>query len=63
MQASGIIISIRPEHARNIMAGRKTVELRRRFPASVLHGTTMLIYSSTPERALVGAVRIGRCIE
>ena len=32
MQTSEIIISIRPEHVRNIMAGRKTVELRRRFP-------------------------------
>ena len=27
-----IIISVHPEHARNIMAGKKTVELRRRFP-------------------------------
>jgi hypothetical protein len=31
MEARGIIMSIRPEHAFDIMSGRKTVELRRRF--------------------------------
>ena len=33
MVATGdiIIISVKPEHARNIIVGRKTVELRRRF--------------------------------
>ena len=58
MQTSDIIISIRPEHVHNIMAGRKTVELRRRFPESVVMGGLMLIYSSSPEKALVGAARI-----
>lgn len=58
MQVNDIIISIRPEHVRNIMAGRKTVELRRRFPEGLATGGMMLIYSSRPEQALVGAVRI-----
>lgn len=58
MQTSEIIISIRPEHVRNIMTGRKTVELRRRFPESLAAGGLMLIYSSSPEQALVGAARI-----
>ncbi len=58
MQTSEIIISIRPEHVRNIMAGRKTVELRRRFPESLAAGGLMLIYASSPEQALVGAARI-----
>ncbi|NJO56799.1 MAG: ASCH domain-containing protein [Rhodospirillales bacterium] len=58
MQPSEIIISIRPEHARNIMAGRKTVELRRRFPEALGAGGLMLIYASSPEQALVGAARI-----
>jgi hypothetical protein len=31
MEASGIIMSIRPEHALDIVSGRKTVELRRRL--------------------------------
>lgn len=58
MQTSEIIISIRPEHADNIMAGRKTVELRRRFPEGLAAGGLMLIYASSPEQALVGAARI-----
>ena len=58
MQASGIIISIRPEHVDNILSGRKTVELRRRFPQVVSTGGVMLIYASSPVQALVGAVQI-----
>jgi predicted transcriptional regulator len=58
MQTSDIIISIKPEHVQNIMAGHKTIELRRRFPDGLADGRIMLIYSSSPERALVGAVRI-----
>ena len=58
MQTSEIILSIRPEHADNIMAGRKTVELRRRFPECLAAGGLMLIYASSPEQALVGAARI-----
>lgn len=55
MQTSDIIISIRPEHAQNIMSGRKVVELRRRFPEGVAVGGLLLIYASSPERALMGA--------
>ena len=43
MVASGIIMSIRPEHAFDIMSGRKTVELRRRFPEHVPPGSLILI--------------------
>ena len=53
-----IIISVKPEHARNIIVGRKTVELRRRFADTSAIGRWMLIYSSSPEKALIGAVRI-----
>ena len=61
MAATGeiiIIISVKPEHARNIIVGRKTVELRRRFADTSAIGRWMLIYSSSPEKALIGAVRI-----
>jgi predicted transcriptional regulator len=50
-----IIISVKPEHAHNIIVGRKTVELRRRFTDT---SAIVLIYSSSPEKALIGAVRI-----
>lgn len=56
--ASDIIISIKPEHARNIIAGHKTVELRRRFADDSTIGRWMLIYSSSPERAIIGAAQI-----
>jgi predicted transcriptional regulator len=58
MEASGIIMSIRPKHAFDIMSGRKTVELRRRFPERVQMGSLILIYASSPEQRLIGAARI-----
>jgi len=58
MQASDIIISIRPPHVEDILAGRKTVELRRRFPATMGDGCLMFIYASSPEQSLIGAARI-----
>ena len=53
-----IVISIKPEHARNIMEGRKTVELRRRFAKGAAVGRWMLIYSSSPDKAIVGAAKL-----
>jgi len=44
MAAAGdIIISVKPEHAHNIIVGRKTVELRRRFADTSAIGRWMLI--------------------
>lgn len=40
------------------MAGEKTVELRRRFTSDVEKGTLLLIYETTPTRAIVGSARI-----
>ena len=53
-----VVLSIRPQYASLIMAGRKTVELRRRFPASMPKGTIAYIYSTFPERAMVGHAEI-----
>ena len=58
MQTSEIIISIRPPHVDHILAGRKTVELRRRFPECAGSGALLLIYASKPEQSLIGAARI-----
>jgi predicted transcriptional regulator len=58
MEASDIIISIRPKHAFDILAGRKTVEFRRRFPQFLPAGSVMLVYASSPEQHLIGAVGI-----
>ena len=53
-----VVLSIRPKFAGRIMAGEKTVELRRRFPVSAPKGTIAYIYSTSPERAMVGHAEI-----
>jgi predicted transcriptional regulator len=52
-----ILVSIRPTHVENIARGRKTVELRRRFSESA-EGAVILIYSTSPTRAIVGSATI-----
>lgn len=53
-----VVLSIRPKFASRIMAGKKTVELRRRFPVSAPKGAIAYIYSTSPERAMVGLAEI-----
>jgi predicted transcriptional regulator len=55
MEPTNIVMSIRPEYADKIMAGQKTIELRRRIPKSMRPGQTLFIYASSPQKALVGA--------
>lgn len=51
------MISIRPNHAKNIVEGAKTVELRRRF-MPLPHGSRLWIYSTLPVGALVATATI-----
>jgi predicted transcriptional regulator/DNA-binding XRE family transcriptional regulator len=53
-----VVLSIRPEYSHKIIEGKKTVELRRRFPLSAPRGTLAYIYSTSPERAMVGRAEI-----
>lgn len=53
-----VLVSIRPLYADQIIDGRKTVEFRRRFPKNLCPGTTLLIYSSSPTRAIIGCADI-----
>ncbi|UTS88163.1 helix-turn-helix domain-containing protein [Rhizobium anhuiense] len=53
-----VVLSIRPQYSDKILEGRKTVELRRRFPVSAPGGTVAYIYSTSPIRAMVGAAEI-----
>ncbi|TIP33327.1 MAG: helix-turn-helix domain-containing protein, partial [Mesorhizobium sp.] len=53
-----VVLSIRPQYSDKIMDGRKTVELRRRFPISAPGGTLAYIYSTSPIRAMVGVAEI-----
>lgn len=52
-----IMVSIRPRHVEAIAEGRKTVELRRRFPNI---GGRLVIYATLPVGAVVGVARIAR---
>ena len=56
--ARGVLVSIRPRYVSRILAGHKTVELRRRFPEAAIIGARALIYSSSPVSAVVGCARI-----
>jgi predicted transcriptional regulator len=51
------IISIHPKFANAILAGTKTVELRRRIPP-VMIGTRLWIYATQPVGAVIGTATI-----
>ena len=53
-----ILLSVRPVYARALLAGTKTAEVRRRFPQQPA-GTTIYVYSSTPDRTVLGTLRLG----
>jgi len=53
-----VVLSIKPQYSSKIIEGTKTIELRRRFPINVPQGTLAFIYSTTPEKALIGYAEI-----
>ena len=57
-----VVLSIRPKYSGKILQGDKTVELRRRFPETIPVGTTAYIYSTSPEQAMVGLVKIKKIL-
>jgi predicted transcriptional regulator len=62
-----LFISVKPKYANAILEGTKTVELRRTRP-NLPDGSLVILYSSTPTRAVVGwaqltGVRVGTPIE
>jgi predicted transcriptional regulator len=56
---SPLLLSIKPQHVSRILDGSKTVELRRRGWADAV-GRTALLYSTWPERALVGSFVVAK---
>lgn len=62
-QNRDVVLSIRPQYSEKIIAGTKTVELRRRFPVAAPSGTTAYIYSTSPVRAMVGMADIKRVLK
>lgn len=62
MCVHSLLISVKPEHAKKIFAGYKTVELRRVRP-KISSGDTVLVYVSSPTKALIGAFEVESVIE
>ncbi len=58
-----IVLSIQPRHAMNIIKRRKTVELRRLKPKHLGRGSLVLLYASSPLKALVGAFRVSSILD
>lgn len=58
---SEAIISIRPNFAEAILAGEKTVELRRRVP-QIGVGTRLWIYATKPVGAVVGSASVKKLV-
>jgi predicted transcriptional regulator len=56
------IISIRPNFAEAILAGDKTVELRRKIPP-IVPGTRLWIYATKPVGAVVGSASVDGLIK
>lgn len=52
-----MLLSVHPRHAASILAGSKTVELRRQRVA-VPAGTVMVLYATAPTKAIVGTALI-----
>lgn len=52
------VLSIKPKFSSLILKGTKKVELRRRFPTKVSSGALAFIYSTSPEKAMIGTAKI-----
>lgn len=58
---SPLVLSIGPEYANKIVAGTKSVELRRKFSKRWI-GCRTVLYATSPEKRLVGEARIANVI-
>ena len=57
-----LLLAIHPEHAASILSGRKTFEVRARFP-SLPPGTRVYLYATSPVSAVVGGFEAGMVVE
>lgn len=61
MPSNILLLSIRPEYANKIFEGKKNVELRR-VRTRLDSGDLVIVYVSSPEKALVGSFEVERVI-
>lgn len=58
-----LLLSIRPEYAAKIFNHTKTVELRRVRPRLLNEGDRVVVYVSSPEKAVVGSFKVDNIVE
>lgn len=56
-----LVMSVRARYAHQLVSGKKTVEIRRRFSAKWV-GSHTLVYSSRPDGSFVGSFRIANVV-
>lgn len=56
-EPTGVLLSIRPDFAKLIASGAKTVELRRRFP-DLAAGSILVLYATKPTAAVIGLAHL-----
>src|SRR6266850_496133 len=59
--ADDLLLSVRPQHLRNILNGKKRVELRRKF-STKWHGHLVNLYASGPAMQMMGQARVSRIV-
>lgn len=57
-----LLLSIRPKYANKIFEGIKDVELRRTRPR-LCEGDLVIVYASSPKKALIGAFEVKKVIQ
>ncbi len=58
-----LLISIKPQYAKKIFKGEKTIELRKSAPTKVKKGSYLLIYVTSPIKELWGICKIENIIK
>ena len=58
---SAVLLSIKPRFADAILSGNKTVEVRRRS-LDACPGAAVVLYASTPTKAIVGTARLSHTV-
>jgi predicted transcriptional regulator len=55
-----ILLSVKPQYANLLITGVKTIELRKKFPTDLEKETKIFIYSSFPEKKVIGECKISK---
>ncbi|WP_414586274.1 ASCH domain-containing protein [Scytonema sp. PCC 10023] len=62
MPSNILLLSIRPKYAKKIFEGNKKVELRR-VRTRLDNGDLVLVYASSPQKALIGSFEVDSILE